>query len=438
MKSICSQHSAPRCLKIATAAFSLWGAALGCQPREADVGDLWQRQVGTSEDDALYSVVRVGTSVYAAGTTKGRLPDAPAGSALGDGYVIKIDTAGNVQWQKQLGTAGTDEWRGIAADSSGNVYVVGFTDGTFPGQTRLGGDSDAVIARIKADGTLDWLKQIGSTGADFLVGVAVDSSGAAYAVGSTYGPLPGQTLRGSSDAFVVKFRADGTQESLTQFGSAKDDSLTSIVSDGQGGYYLGGWATDAVAAGQTAQGGRDAAVYRFVPGSGVSWGIQFGSTLDDEVQALTVGTSGALYVGGRTAGALGGQTALGRIDGFVASLDGAAGTVRWTRQLGTLFEDEIFGLVPHAQGGVTAAGYVSLALPGGMYQGGKDLAFFRLTSDGTSEWSTQLGTAGEDILRGVVAADAGSVIAVGTTNAAISGQLALGKTDAFIGNYRLK
>ncbi len=438
MTSVEMQRRARRILIAGAAALGLWGVAAGCQPPEPAVGDLWQRQVGTSEDDALYGVTRSGSSVFAAGTTKGRLPDAPAGSALADGYVLKLDASGNVQWQKQIGTAGTDEWRGIAADSSGGVYVVGFTDGTFPGQTRAGGFSDAVIAHVKADGSLDWLRQLGSPGADYLVAVSVDGSGAAYAVGSTSGSLPGQTLRGATDAFVVKYRADGTQEALVQFGSAKDDALTSVVSDGQGAFYLGGWATDSVAAGQTAQGGRDAAVYRFVPGTGVTWGAQFGGPADDEVQAITLGASGALFVGGRSAGAIAGQALLGRIDGFVASLDSGSGTTRWVRLLGTLFEDEIFGLLPQAQGGVLAAGYVGLALPGGMYQGGKDAAFFRLAADGTTEWATQLGTAGEDIVRGIVDNPQVGAFAVGTTNAAISGQLALGNTDGFVGSYRLK
>ena len=434
------RRSVSRCVFLGIALASLWSAAAGCQPPEAAVGDLWQRQVGTSEDDALYSITRSGSTLYIAGTTKGRLPDAPAGSALGDGYVIKMDTSGSVQWQKQLGTAGTDEWRGAAIDPSGNLYVVGFTDGTFPGQTKAGGDSDAVIAHIKADGTLDWLRQLGSTGADFLVAVAVDGSGAAYAVGSTTGTLPGQTLRGGSDAFLVKYRADGTQESLTQFGSAKDDSLNSIVGDGQGAFYVGGWATDAAFAGATSLGGRDAAVYRFVPGTGVTWGVNLGSPVDDEVQAITLatGSAGSLYIGGRTAGGFGGQTLLGRIDGFVASLDPGAGTVRWQRQLGTLFEDEIFGLIPHSQGGVIAAGYVSLALPSAMYQGGKDMAFFRLRSDGETEWATQIGTAGEDIVRGIVENPGLGVFAAGTTNSTIKDQLALGKVDGFVGNYRLK
>ena len=415
----------------------LYGVALGCQPAEPATSDLWQRQLGTAEDDALYGAVLAGSNLVAVGSTRGRLPDAPAGSALSDGYIVQSSLSGQIGWQKQLGTAGTDEWRGVASDASGNVYVVGFTDNTFAGQTRAGGDSDAVIARLKPDGSLDWLRQFGTSGADFLVAVAVDSSGAAYAVGSTSGSFAGQTLRGTSDAFIVKYRSDGTQESLSEFGSAKDDALTAIATDGQGGFFLGGWATDSVAAGQSALGGRDAALYRYVPGSGVAWAVQLGSSSDDEVQAVAAG-SGTVFIGGRTAGSMGGQPFLGRLDGFVASLDVGGGSLRWLRQVGTLFEDEIFTLLPQTGGEVIAGGYVSLALPTSQYVGGKDAAFFRFASDGTSVYANQFGTFGDDFLRAAVANPQGGAFAVGTTNGTINGQVALGKVDAFLGSYRLK
>lgn len=415
----------------------LYSVALGCQPAEPATSDLWQRQLGTAEDDALYGATLAGSNLVAVGSTRGRLPDAPAGSALSDGYIVQSSQSGQIGWQKQLGTAGTDEWRGVASDASGNVYVVGFTDNTFAGQTRAGGDSDAVIARLKPDGSLDWLRQFGTSGADFLVAVAVDSSGAAYAVGSTSGSFAGQTLRGTSDAFIVKYRSDGTQEALNQFGSAKDDALTAIATDGQGGFFLGGWATDSLAAGQSALGGRDAALYRYVPGSGVAWAVQLGSSSDDEVQAVA-GGSGTVFIGGRTAGSIGGQPFLGRLDGFVASLDASGGSLRWLRQVGTLFEDEIFTLLPQAGGEVIAGGYVSLALPTSQYVGGKDAAFFRFASDGTSVYANQFGTFGDDFLRAAVVNPQGGAFAVGTTNGTINGQVALGKVDAFLGSYRLK
>ena len=95
-------------------------------------------------------------------------------------------------------------------------------------------------------------------------------------------------------------------------------------------------------------------------------------------------------------------------------------------------------MLPQAGGEVIAGGYVSLALPASQYVGGKDAAFFRFASDGTSVYANQFGTFGDDFLRAAVVNPQGGAFAVGTTNGTINGQVALGKVDAFLGSYRLK
>ena len=49
-----------------------------------------------------------------------------AGNA--DLFVVKYNSSGKKQWTKQLGTSNVhDRARGVATDSSGNVYVTGDT-----------------------------------------------------------------------------------------------------------------------------------------------------------------------------------------------------------------------------------------------------------------------------------------------------------------------
>ena len=55
----------------------------------------------------------------------------------------------------QFGTSEFDYASGVAADSSGGVYVVGNTDGEFPGQTGEG-DQDAFIRKYNANGDEEW------------------------------------------------------------------------------------------------------------------------------------------------------------------------------------------------------------------------------------------------------------------------------------------
>jgi hypothetical protein len=114
--------------------------------------------------------------------------------------------AEEVIWTRQLGTAADDYARGSAADPTG-VYVVGATERTPPGQTSSG-SSDAFVTKYDSKGDQKWirqywLRQFGTTEADYSFGVAVDATGA-YVLGQTAGSLPGYANAGRFDAFLAK------------------------------------------------------------------------------------------------------------------------------------------------------------------------------------------------------------------------------------------
>src|SRR5690606_17262352 len=64
-----------------------------------------------------------------------------------DAFVYACDANGNERWTRQIGTSGADEGLGIAVDSNYNVYMAGYTNGEFPGQENAG-NLDAFIAKI--------------------------------------------------------------------------------------------------------------------------------------------------------------------------------------------------------------------------------------------------------------------------------------------------
>ena len=85
---------------------------------------------------------------------------------------------------------------GIAVDAHGNIYVTGVSDSTsFPTKNALqptfgGGFSDAFVAEINPSlvgaASLVYSTYLGGSDYDEGNGVAVDSSGNAYATGFTY------------------------------------------------------------------------------------------------------------------------------------------------------------------------------------------------------------------------------------------------------------
>jgi hypothetical protein len=106
---------------------------------------LWSHQFGTPADDEAAGLSAVGNGLYVAGSTLGALPE---GSLLGesDGFLRKYLPNGTEVWTRQFGTNDYDAVYGMASDPKG-VVVVGTTHGVFEDQTNAG-DRDVFLVRI--------------------------------------------------------------------------------------------------------------------------------------------------------------------------------------------------------------------------------------------------------------------------------------------------
>ena len=170
----------------------------------------WTKQLGTEEYDEARGVAADSSgNVYVVGGTKGRL-NGISNSGRTDAFMIKYNSSGTRQWTKQLGSASTDAANGVATDSSGNVYVAGVTYGGLDGNSK--GNSDLFVVKYNSSGTKEWTKQLGTEEYDEARGVATDSSGNVYLTGGTKGGLDGNTSAGNTDLFVVKYNSSGTKQ----------------------------------------------------------------------------------------------------------------------------------------------------------------------------------------------------------------------------------
>ena len=60
--------------------------------------------------------------------------------------------------------------------------------------------------------TKQWTKQLGTSSVDIGIGVTVDSSGNIYVTGYTKGGLDGNTYSNDGDIFLVKYNSDGVKQ----------------------------------------------------------------------------------------------------------------------------------------------------------------------------------------------------------------------------------
>ena len=142
-------------------------------------------------------------------------------------------------WTKQLGTSSSDGGSGVTTDSSGNVYVTGYTLGGLDGNTNSG-SYDMFLVKYNSSGTKQWTKQLGSSGWDWGNGVTTDSSGNIYVTGRTHGGLDGNTIYGKNDMFLVKYNSSGIKQWTKQLGTSISEWGQDVTSDSSGNIYVTG------------------------------------------------------------------------------------------------------------------------------------------------------------------------------------------------------
>jgi hypothetical protein len=271
------------------------------------------RQFGTSADEEAYTASADSTgNVYVSGYTRGPLAGANHGGQ--DGYVRKYDSAGTVQWTRQFGTSSDDMNTFVSADNLGNVFVAGMTFGSLDGPNA--GSLDDFIRKYDTSGNLIWAKQFGTSAIESILGVTNDGVGNVYITGQSFGNLAGPGA-GSSDAFVAKYNSSGTQQWIRQFGSAGIDIPENLFVDSTGSVFVTGL-TKGNLQGVNA-GGNDIFVSKLDALGNVSWTQQLGTSADDAGADISADGLGHVYVSGYTYGSLGGPLA-GDSDAFVLKI----------------------------------------------------------------------------------------------------------------------
>jgi len=423
--------------------------------------------VSTSRIDLTWtaSTDNVGVAGYRV-YRDGSLVASPAGTSFSDtglaagttyGYrVAAYDAAGNTSaqcanvnattqsgtWAGTLliGTASTDRGHGIAVDSSGNIYVAGYTTGDLDGESNANpGTADIFLTKYDASGTRQWTRLAGTTGGDESgwSAVAVDGSGNIYVTGWTSGNLDGETNAGGSDAVLIKYNASGTRQWTRLLGSAGSDSAWSVAVDGSGNVYISGF-TDGSLGDQTNSGGTDAFVAKYNSSGTFQWVRQLGNATLTYSYAVAVAASGNVYISGMTRGSLDGQTNQGIQDIFVSKYN-ASGTRQWTRMLGSAVYDYCYSVAVDASENVYVAGNSPGHFDGWTNTDGsgltEDIFLAKFNASGTKQWSVFHGGAGSDVASGLAVDSSGNAYIAGNTNAALDGFTPAGSHDLILIKY---
>lgn len=322
------------------------------------------------------------------------------------------------------GAPGTSTGEGVAADSSGNLYMVGSALNT-------AGYFDTLVSKLSPSGANIFTTHF--TGSYNYLGhaVAVDSGGNMYVVGEVTATGVIQT------GFVAKINSGGTAVAFSfNWGGSGGDAAYGIALDSSTNIYICGatastdFPVNAGAAQTRLGGGVDGFVTKFDPNGNGLYSTYLGGTGSDTAWAIAVDSSGDAFVTGSTAstnfpvttGSFQ-TTSGGSGDAFITKLSPTLTTV-FSTYLGGSGTDVGYAIAVDAGGVIYVTGetastnFPTLGAFQSSFGGGNgDVFLTKMNGNGqTLAYSTYLGGSGEDVAFGLAVDTSGNAYVTGSTN----------------------
>ena len=318
----------------------------------------WQKTFGGTNNDEAYSVIQTAENGYAvAGLTFSNDGDVSGNHGGADFWVMKLDSSGQLLWQKALGGTSNDYAHSLIQAVDGGYAVAGEAGSNNGDVVGNHGGFDFWVVKLSSTGQLEWQKTLGGTGNDYAQSLIQTAEGG-YAVAgythSTDGDVSGN--HGGEDFWVVKLDSSGELEWQKTLGGTGDDAAYSLIQTTEGGYAVAGntHSTDGDVSGN--HGLRDFWVVKLSSTGQLEWQKTLGGTNYDEVYSLIQTTEGEYSVAGVTLsndGDVSGNHGEG--DFWIVELN-SSGQLQLQKTLGGAYYEKAQTLIQTADGGTAVAG----------------------------------------------------------------------------------
>ncbi len=378
----------------------------------------FQFTIGGTNDEYGCSVIQTTDGGYA---MTGYTYSFGAGDA--DLYIVKLNSSGSVQWTKTMGWAGND-FAGTMVQTSDNGYVLA-------GYTVPYGSIyyDMLIIKLDTAGSVQWCRVINRTNYEYVTSVKQTADGGYILIGIS---ATGGTF--TDEFFLVKLNSAGTYQWSKTYGGPGDDIATSVIQTQDGGYAVAGLSnsfgpynvftiikTDSlgniqwnrlieasgtgshvysiiqisdgsfVLAGEFSPIGvspYDMYIVKLNSSGSIQWTRTVGGTGYDKANSVVQSTDGGFILAGYT-----NSFGAGNNDFYIVKLN-SSGVLQWSKTVGGTGDDQAQSIIKTTDGGFVAAGYTS-----SFGTGGKDMFIVKFDPSGntcgnTTSPSSSFGTSG--------------------------------------------
>ncbi|MEP6685059.1 MAG: hypothetical protein ABJA35_17420, partial [Parafilimonas sp.] len=156
-----------------------------------------------------------------------------------DGWLVKLDSSFNIQWQKDCGGSDYDYLTDVVETFDSCFVTIGYSSSKDDDIKNNHGGSDCWVTKFSNKGNILWTKCFGGSDEDYGYSILQTKDSGFIFLASTLsknGDVSGN--HGNYDCWVVKLNKKGVFEWQKCYGGSSQDFASSIKQTSSGGYIF--------------------------------------------------------------------------------------------------------------------------------------------------------------------------------------------------------
>ncbi|MBD3581323.1 T9SS type A sorting domain-containing protein [Flavobacterium selenitireducens] len=273
---------------------------------DAGGGEQWQRTIGGFGSDVLISAIQTKDGgVLLGGTSSSDANGDKSAKSKGatDIWLVRLDNSGIIKWQRTYGGRHEDELRSMIQSVDGGFLLGAYSFSSESGDkiSKCNGAGDFWILKLDDAGEMVWQKTYGGAKDDQLKVVIQTSDGHYIAAGNSVsgsGFSKATSSRHGSDFWVIKMDVDGNGLWQESYNFGKYDILTSVIENNDGTLLIGGHAKSEPNRASDPEGTNDYIALKIKADGTEIWNKTFGSDGEDILYKLIETRDGGYLLAG--------------------------------------------------------------------------------------------------------------------------------------------
>ncbi len=360
-----------------------------------DPNILWQRTIGGSGDENLSTAINtIDGGLIVVGSSDSNISGEKTENSRGgkDYWVLKMDSAGGIEWQRTIGGDQDDICTDIKQTQDGGYILVGSSASGISGEKTepSRGNKDYWILKLSSTGNIEWQKTYGGDSLDIPIEIEQIPDGSYILAGNSQSGISGdRTINnsGNQDIWTLKLDSNGNIEWQKVYPFGDSIFCHGIDFTDDGGYIIGySSGSQTIYSALKVNSAGNFLWQKFYSGLGPT-------TFMTDIKKTS--DSGYILTGfsDTNAGGAKSEDSLGNFDYWILKID-ENGEKEWDNTIGGLYGEGCYNTLESSEGGYFVTGFSSSNISGDKTEDSNGLADYwiiKLNDLGIVEWQNTMG-----------------------------------------------